>query len=301
MSIEQLDLRLVRYFVAVAEELHFGRAAARLHIAQPSLSHQIRLLEQQLGVVLLTRTSRRVELTDAGAVLLQEGRRLLNHASRVLESTRRASSERLVVGFFGSAGAALLPTVLRAFKAQHPSAEVALHELLLDQLQDVADGRVDVAFSRLLPSQVEDGSIAIELLGEDRRVLVVPRGHRLAGRPSVCMAELEAESFVVNPTVSSSTPARWLAEQHRHGLPGRVAAAAASVQELLTLVAAGQGVSLVPAPVAGRYPREDVAYVEITDAEPAVVSIARQTAGVRPITQAFIELARRLSAQPDLS
>jgi DNA-binding transcriptional LysR family regulator len=296
VSIEQLDLRLVRYFVAVAEELHFGRAAARLHIAQPSLSHQIRRLEQQLGATLLTRTSRRVELTNAGQVLLQEGRRLLSHASRVLESTRSASSERLAVGFFGSAGATLLPSVLRTFKAQHPLAEVALHELLLDQLQEVSEGRVDVAFTRLRPSQVDDGSIALDVLGEDPRMLVVPRGHRLSERPSVRMADLERESFVVNPSSPSSTPVRWLAEQHRHGLTGRVAAEAASVQELLTLVAAGQGVSLVPAPVASRYPRDDVRYVTVTDAEHAAVSIARQAAGVRPIAQAFIETARRLGA-----
>jgi DNA-binding transcriptional LysR family regulator len=297
VSIEQLDLRLVRYFVAVAEELHFGRAAARLHIAQPSLSQQIRRLEQQLGVLLLTRTSRSVELTSAGEVLLREGRSLLSHASRVGETTRSVSSQRLVVGFFGSAGATLLPKVLRAINEQHPLAEVVLHELLLDQLQEVADGRVDLAFTRLLPDQVDHASIELETLGEDPRMLVVPRGHRLADLPSVRMAELEEESFVVNPSASSSTPARWLAEQRRHGLRGRVAAQAASVQELLTLVAAGQGVSLVPAPVASRYPREDIRYIAVSDAEPATVSVARQAGALRPIAQAFVDIARRLYAQ----
>jgi DNA-binding transcriptional LysR family regulator len=286
---------LVRYFVAVAEELHFGHAAARLHIAQPSLSHQVRRLEQQLGVTLLIRTSRRVELTTAGEQLLKEGRSLLSHASRVLERTRSASSERLDVGFFGSAGATILPAAIRAFKRQHPSAEVILHELLLDQLQEVADGRLDLAFTRILESQVDDESIAIELLGEDQRMLVVPRGHRLAEQPAVRMAELDQESFIVNPSAAGAVPARWLAEQRRHGLKGRVAADAASVQELLTLVAAGQGVSLVPAPVAGRYPRPDIRFIAVTDAEPAAVSIARQAAGVRPIAQAFIELARSLA------
>jgi DNA-binding transcriptional LysR family regulator len=293
---EQLDLRLVRYFVAVAEELHFGRAAARLHIAQPSLSHQIRRFEQQLGVELLTRTTRRVELTRAGEVLLGEGRTLLSHSRRVLESTRAASSESLVVGFFGSAGATLLPAVLRAFGEEQPSAEVALHELLLDQLEELADGRVDVAFTRLMPSQVDDERIAIDILGEDPRMLVVPLGHRLSGLASVSMADLEEESFVVNPSAAGAPPARWLAEQRRHGLTGRVAAEAASVQELLTLVAAGQGVSLVPAPVVGRYARDDVHYIPVMDAEPAVVSIAQLRTGQRPVVQAFIDTARRLAA-----
>ncbi len=286
----------MRYFVAVAEELHFGRAAARLHIAQPSLSHQIRRLEQQLGVVLFTRTSRRVELTGAGEVLLKGGRGLLAQAARVTESTRSASTERLVVGFFGSAAAALLPSVLRVFKTQHPSATVVLHELLLDQLHEVADGRVDVAFSRLIPSQLEDERVVLDILGEDPRVLVVAQGHPLAELSSIRMAELEGESFVVNPAAPGGAPARWLAEQRRHGLTGRVAAEAASVQELLTLVAAGQGVSLVPAPVAGRYPREDLRYIPVLDAEPAVVSIVRHAGGQRPIVQAFIDTARRLGA-----
>src|SRR6516165_8278152 len=110
--IERLDLRLVQYFVAVAEELHFGRAAERLHIAQPSLSHQIRSLEQQLGVTLLDRTSRRVELTPAGRVLLSEGRRLLAQSQRTIRLVRAATSDHLTIGFYGSAANELLPRIL---------------------------------------------------------------------------------------------------------------------------------------------------------------------------------------------
>src|SRR5436305_10538915 len=101
---DRLDLRLVEYFVAVAEELHFGRAAARLHIAQPSLSQQIRQLERQLDVTLLRRTSRRVELTPAGQALLSEGRRLLAESRSVTRLVRTAGSEWMTVGFYGSAG-----------------------------------------------------------------------------------------------------------------------------------------------------------------------------------------------------
>ncbi len=103
---DQLDLRLVRYFVAVAQELHFGRAAQRLHIAQPSLSQQIRRLESQLGVALFTRTSRRVELTAAGTALLRDGERLLLQAERTVAHTRQASDDTLTVGFYGSAATA---------------------------------------------------------------------------------------------------------------------------------------------------------------------------------------------------
>src|SRR5450432_1826114 len=104
---DRLDLRLVEYFVVVAEELHFSRAAAKLHIAQPSLSQQTRRLEEQLGVKLLDRTSRRVELTPAGEALLREGRRVLQQADRVMQTVRAAGSEQLTVGFYGSAATTL--------------------------------------------------------------------------------------------------------------------------------------------------------------------------------------------------
>ena len=145
----------MRYFVAVAEELHFGRAAERLHIAQPSLSHQIRRLEGQLGVTLLDRTSRRVELTEAGRTLLTEGRRLLADSDRTARRVRTAADERLTVGFYGSAGSDHLPELLRAFAREHPNVELSVRELLLDQLDELLAGAVDVAFSRLLPGQAD--------------------------------------------------------------------------------------------------------------------------------------------------
>src|SRR6266700_438306 len=118
---ERLDLRLVEYFIATAEELHFGRAAARLHIAQPSLSQQIRRLETQLGVTLLDRNSRNVQLTTAGETLLREGRKTLSQAQHAIQTTRAASTGNLTVGFYGSAASTLLPAVLRAFTERHPT------------------------------------------------------------------------------------------------------------------------------------------------------------------------------------
>jgi DNA-binding transcriptional LysR family regulator len=281
---------LVQYFVAVAEELHFGRAAERLHIAQPSLSHQIRRLEHQLGVTLLDRTSRRVELTDAGRTLLTEGRRLLAQSERAARLVRSAAVERLMVGFYGSAASALLPGLLSSFSRAHPNVEVSIRELLLDQIDELLAGKVDVAFTRLLPGQAD---VELEVVGREPRLVALPVGHSLASRRELLFDDLRDESFITNPTAEASAPPRrWLAEQARHGLPGRVAAQAASVQEILTLVAAGRGVSLVPASVAQHYPRADVAYVQVTDADPAVVSVAWPRAGVRPLVAAFVETAR---------
>src|SRR5262249_49164323 len=141
---ERLDLRLVDYFVAVAEELHFGRAAERLHIAQPSLSQQIGRLESQLGVTLLERDSRNVELTDAGRILLKQGRRLLTDAQQAVRATREAGAERLRVGFYGSAGDAVLPETLKAIAARHPRSVVSVRELLFGSIDEITNAEVDL-------------------------------------------------------------------------------------------------------------------------------------------------------------
>jgi DNA-binding transcriptional LysR family regulator len=291
---DRLDLRLVEYFVAVAEELHFGRAAERLHIAQPSLSQQIRKLEQQLGVVLLRRTSRRVSLTPAGKAFLREGRRTLRQAQRTVEAARVAGRRRITVGFYGSAGGTLLTDVLTAFADQHPSIDVSVRELLFGSLDDVLNGNVDVAFTRLLPGQTE---AHVEVLAHEDRVLAVPAAHLLAGRPGVAFADLRGERFIINPAAETDAPpARWLAEQRRHDLPGTVAEHATSVQEILTLVAAGRGVCIVPASVARRSGNAEVSFVPVRDAEPAVVSLAWRPDTSDRAVQAFIEATRAMVA-----
>jgi DNA-binding transcriptional LysR family regulator len=291
---ERLDLRLVEYFVTVAEELHFARAAERLHIAQPSLSQQIRRLEQQLGVVLLKRSSRRVELTAAGEVLLRDGRRLLGEARRVIQAVRSSAMPSLTVGFYGSAAIALLPVVLREFGERHPSFTVSVRELPLGSLDDVVRGDVDVAFTRLAPGQSD---LEIEVLSSEPRVVALPAVHALAGKPSVAFSDLRDESFITNPVdqADGDRPRRWLSEQRRHDLPGRVAARATGVAEILTLVGAARGVCLVPSTVARHYPRNDVAYVPVVDAEPAVVSLAWRQNNASPALAAFIDTARSIA------
>ncbi len=289
---EQLDLRLVRYFVAVAQELHFGRAAQRLHIAQPSLSQQIRRLESQLGVALFTRTSRRVELTAAGAALLRDGERLLRHAERTVTNTRKASDDMLIVGFYGSAALALLPPTLKAFTATHPSTRVTVRELLFGSLDDLTNGTIDIAFTRLEANQVEHLPVCLIQLSQEPRVLALPAAHRFADRTGLTMSELKHESFVVNPAGPENALARWRGEQRRHGLPGRIAAEARSVSELLTLVGAGTGIALVPAAIARHHDIPAITYVPVTDADPAVVSLAWAAGSLRPNGEAFVHTAR---------
>ena len=131
----------------------------------------------------------------------------------------------------------------------------------------------------------------------NRGFVAIPNTHPLADRASLTFDDLRNESFITNPVIDAQgPPVRWLAEQARHGLPGHVAAQAASVQEILTLVATGRGVSLVPASVADHYPRADVNYVQVTDADPAVVSLAWPPGAVRPTVDTFIETARHLAS-----
>ena len=290
---ERLDLRLVDYFVAVAEELHFGRAAERLHIAQPSLSQQIRRLEQQLGVTLLERNSRNVHLTRAGEAFLREGRRALAQAQRAISATRAAGAELLTVGFYGSAGRALLPAVLTAFHDRQPVTEVSVREILFGNIDEILDAKVDVAFTRLMPDQTE---LKVEIIATEPRLIALANTHPLASRQTLTFADLRRESFIVNPMVAhDGPPTRWLAEQRRHGLPGRIAAEARSPQEIMALVGAGRGVCLVPAAAALHDRRADVVYVPVTDAEPAVVSLAWLPDCSSPTVKAFVATAREVA------
>jgi DNA-binding transcriptional LysR family regulator len=132
------------------------------------------------------------------------------------------------------------------------------------------------------------------MIAREPRVVALPASHSLSARATLQFNDLRDESFITNPVIEASAPPkRWLAEQARHGLPGRIAARAASVQEILALVAAEKGVCLVPASVAQQYPRADVVYIEMSDADPAVVSLAWPRGDLRPIVAAFIEVTRR--------
>jgi DNA-binding transcriptional LysR family regulator len=290
---DQLDLRLVRYFVAVAQEQHFGRAAERLHIAQPSLSQQIRRLESQLGVVLLTRTSRRVELTTAGAALLRDGEQLLQQARRTVQTVRRTADDTLAVGYYGTAASRLLPGTLAEFGERRPSTTVGVRELLFGDLDEIIAGSVDLAFTRLRADQLGHLSLTVAELASEPRVLVVARSHRLAGRISVSLRELDEDRFIVNPgTDDPNAIGRWKDEQRRHGLPGRIAGRARSVTELLTMVAAGNGITLVPVSVARQHRPPTITYIPVTDAEPAVISLVWPTGTLSSSAEAFVEAAQ---------
>jgi hypothetical protein len=175
----------------------------------------------------------------------------------------------------------------------YPATSVAVRELLLGSVDEIVDGSVDVAFTRLIPGQAD---VEVEVLAHEERLVALAASHPLADRESLQFADLREQGFIVNPAVAGGgPPPRWLAEQHRHGLPGRVAAQAASIQEILTLVAAGRGVCVVPSPVARDHPRADVAYVPVGDADPAVVSLAWRAEHRSDARDCFIDTARAVA------
>jgi DNA-binding transcriptional LysR family regulator len=246
-----MELRHLRYFVAVAEELHFTRAATRLHIAQPPLSHQIRRLEQELGLALFNRTRRRVELTPAGRTFFAEAQHVLAQAERAVRVAQRAGRGevgQLVIGFVPSADLGILPRALRLWSARFPHVEVELQPLLPDQqLEALRDGRIHVGLLRL---PVDGRGLVVESIQREPLVAVLPKGHRAARRPRVRVADLQADSMILFPRrIAPGYHDLFVNACRRAGFVPRVAHETESIQTNLGLVAAGLGVTLMPASI----------------------------------------------------
>lgn len=280
-----LDLRKLRYFLAVADLLNFGRAAERLHIAQPALSRQIRSLEHDLGAILFDRDRHRVELTAAGRQLLEDAPALLAGAAAARRRVAAAGrgTQSLSVGF--RAGIVVTAAV-RVFRADHPDTAVELRHLEWDhQEEPVLDGRVDVAYLR---PPVAEAGLAVTALYREPRVAVLPADHRLAGKPVVSVADLAEELLLPAPGIEP------LGSPNRSRARARITVR--TVEEKWEHVAAGAGVLFVAASMARYYQREDIASVPLSDAPPDQVLLATAAARTSPLVDAFIRAARRTAA-----
>ena len=287
----------MRYFMAVAEQLHFGRAAESLHISQPPLSRAIRALEQRLGVALFARNRRRVELTAEGARFLEEARRITAQLERsVLELRGIASGEqgRLRIGFVSLADYGVLPGLLKGFKAARPGVRLSLREMLSpDQAAALGAGELD--FGLLLPPV--DGAADLERLvvQRERFVAALPSRHRLArdaGRLAV--SELAGEPFVMVPREIAPglyDIVRGLAA--RAGIPLNVAQEAIQMQTVVSLVSSGLGVAIVPASVSN-LGRRGVPYRELADRHPRLdLWLAWPRGALSAAARDFVTHARR--------
>jgi DNA-binding transcriptional LysR family regulator len=252
----------MRHFVAVAEELHFGRGAARLGMAQPPLSQSIRRLEEALGFPLFERTQRKVALTPAGRVFLDEARRTLMQADEAVRLARRAASDdlaQLSVTFVSAALYRVLPEVLRRYRTAWPEAEIRLDERPTDlQIADLRSGTVDAGFVH--PPLRDAADLEVEIVHSDHLVVALPEANALARSDWVTLADLQDESFVLFPHQQGpALHSRIMQACRRAGFLPRVTQEARQMHTLLTLVAAGMGVSLVPAG-AQTMPLEGVAF-----------------------------------------
>ena len=289
-----MELRHLRYFVAVAEELHFGRAAARLFIAQPPLSQQIQQLERELGVTLFQRTSRRVQLTPAGEVFLSGARQTLETLDSAVQSTQRAARGEtgwLGIGFAASATYHLLPAVLHDYRERFPDVALSLMELnAVEQSAALRDRSIHVGFAR---PYVEEADVTVEAVLREPFLVALPAAHPLAGRSELSLGLLAGEPFVSFPEWPLPSYAQVVrAVCEGAGFAPRVVQEVREMQTAISLVAAGLGIALLPASVQHLH-RDGVVYRPLPDSAPRTeLAIVSRKEDASPALQNFLQIVR---------
>ena len=292
-----MELRQLRYFAALASELSFTRAARKLHVSQPPLSYQIANLEAELGARLFVRTSRSVELSDAGKALLPHAWAVLERIDQAREQVLRVAQGlegRVAVGLAGSHFLGPLPQFIKQYRQQRPGVELALHEMKpADHVQALREGLLDLSVSRGDPG----GDLASLLLWRDPVVAALPLGHRLAKRRRLRLAELKAEEFVFLRLDSSAFAQRLFEACVAAGFAPRIVQQVVELPAALNLVAAGLGVALVPASLA-RLRQDAVATCALAPGAPAAgvngdVYLLRRAGEASPAVLEFVEALRQ--------
>ncbi len=292
-----MDLRHLRYFTAVADTLHFGRAAERLHMAQPPLSRAIRVLEEELGTRLFDRSTRGVRLSAAGAALLPEARRLLRGADALRAGARHLAQGEvgtLSIGFISAAAYGIFPDIVRSFRRTHPGVELVLREATSDaQPRALRAGDLDLGF--VLPGPVDPALAYIPLTWEPL-VAALPANRRWPTR--LPLSTLANEPFVLFPREAGA----WLYDAivsfcRRAGFVPRIEQEAIQMQTIVSLVAAGIGVALVPASLE-RMRRTGVVYRALTEKSPAVeIGLAHRARDDSPLIRALVAVARGIARE----
>ena len=291
---DDVELRHLRYFVAVAEELHFGRAALRLHLSQPPLSQQIRRLEELLGYPLFVRTSRSVALTEAGTVYLERARRTLRTVQRDMEELRSVGQGEigsLHVGFVGSAMLTTLPGIFRVYRKAYPRVHLHLHESFTARVAEgLENGTLDAGILR-------DGDVMetlqVTTLLSEPYVAVLPARHACAHQKSLSPGRLRDEPFVYYPRSAGARAfEKPMTIFEEHGFRPRIVQEASHWLTILRLVGAGLGVSVAPACVQ-RLVSPEVVCVPLRDAKVvSEIELARAVGDTRPIVEHFLQIAR---------
>ncbi|MGA7782016.1 MAG: LysR substrate-binding domain-containing protein [Paraburkholderia sp.] len=292
-----MDIRLLRYFAVLADELHFGRAAARLHISQPPLSQQIRILEEEMGTALFVRSQHRVDLTEAGKTLKEQVPLIFAQFERAIDLTRcagRGEVGSLEIGIISSVMVEPIPRALRVFAEKHPQVRWRLHEMTpAAQILALKEHRLDVCFFRV---SHEDPEIRSEVVMREQAVVALPADHPLAGRKEIALRELEAERFV-SFGLQQSQLARFLQDCCvEAGFTPRIEQEVVEVHTLLCLVRENMGVALLPSS-ARQLSTGGVVFVRLAEPAPQVALHARYRADDRsPVLGIFLETVREAAA-----
>lgn len=270
-----MELRHMRYFAVLAEELHFSKAAERLRIAQPPLSQQIKQLEKELGVQLFYRTKRKVEMTEAGVVFLNEVRPILEQIEQAVDTIQRLSRGevgRLTVGFVNSAMYNFLHSALHVFHNRYPDIALTLREQTsAQQVQSLLKGRIHIGFLR--PPIKEDCQILLETVVKECLVVALPEGHYLACYSQIALADLKNCPFILFPrSQGAGFYHQILALCAQAGFEPDVVQEAVEMQTIVSLVAAGMGISLVPESLRNLH-RSGVIYRDIVE-RTSMISLA---------------------------
>ena len=294
-----MELRHLRYFLAVAEELNITRAARRLNISQPPLTQQIKALEAELGVTLIDRSAYRIALTDAGRVFAGEAARILDavrDAAGLVRSAARGARGRVRVGFTESASFnPLVTSALRGFRAAYPRVEISLEEHpSTDLATELREGGIDVGFLR--PPLRDERGLVFDLLEREPLVVAVPGEHKLARRRSVRLTDLAAETFILYPRAVRPGLADEVVDAcEAAGFTPRVGQYAPQLSSTINLVAASLGISVVPASMRALQPRL-VAYVPLHgETLHALLGVAYRGEERSVVVRQFIEQARAVS------
>jgi DNA-binding transcriptional LysR family regulator len=285
-------LRDLRYFLVVAAELSFTRAAAGLHVSQPALSKQVRVLEASLGVELFDRSHRQIALTPAGIALRETASRLLEGWDEGVVVARAAAErdvKRLVVGTLTSIGRDLYPRITDGFNGRHPGCQVELRSYSwLDSSAGLRGETSDVAFLWL---PVDGTGISFEVLSREARYVALSDGHALADREELEFAELLGERFVALPREAGEPRGFWLGADHPGGRPRQRIIEVSSADETFEIVSSGGAIALLAAGNATLYSRPGVRCIPVTDLAPARLAIAWREADRRGVVADFVREA----------
>ncbi|MDO9315081.1 MAG: LysR family transcriptional regulator [Burkholderiaceae bacterium] len=296
-----MDLRQMRYFQVLAEELNFGRAAARLHMAQPPLTRQIQALESDLGAALFERTPRGVLLTTAGQTLYDEVPNILGLVARARSRTEQAGQGRLGrldVGIFGASILNVIPRVLSRFRAEHPEVELFLHTMTkAEQIEALRERRITVGFNRLVP---EEPDIAVRIVLRERYLVALPAAHRLCEQAEITLPDMAGEPLILYPNLPMAGLAQLvLAAFAREGVVVRVVQQVEDVLTSIALVSSGFGLCITTASAASlQLPHVEYRPLKSRLLHDIDLSCLYRRDDASPILREFLEVVGRFNDAP---